>query len=52
MPKTREGGEHERGDYPPSRKGGGGLGASPENFLILSASICVFNGGLYVWDRI
>ena len=41
--KAREGGEHERGDFSPSRKGG--LGGLPrEIFLILSASMCVFNG--------
>ena len=33
MPKTREGGEHERGDYPPSRKGGGGVGGLPREFF-------------------
>ena len=31
MPKAREGGEHERGDYSRSRKGG--LGAFPEKIL-------------------
>ena len=32
MPKARDGGEHERGDYSPSRKGGLG-GPPPIKFL-------------------
>ena len=44
MPKARE------GDYSLSHKGG--LGGLPRDFFgILSASICVFNGVVCVWDR-
>ena len=42
MPKAREGGEHERGLFPLSLGGFGGL--PRENVRILSASMCVFNG--------
>ena len=43
--RRHEGGEHERGDYSPSRQGG--LGGLPREFffLIWGASMCVFNGG-------
>ena len=40
MPKSREGGEHERGIIPPLVRGV--QGGSPEK--ILGASMCVFNG--------
>ena len=41
MPKARKGGEHERGLFPRML---GGLGGLPQVFfLILSASMCVFN---------
>ena len=46
QPKARDGEEHERGDYSPSRKGGGFGGLPREFFLILSFIMCVFNGGL------
>ena len=39
MPKARKGGEDERGIIPPYR-----WGSPPNFFLILSASMFVFNG--------
>ena len=49
--RRQERGRAREGDYSPTRKGG--LGGLPrENFWILSASMCVFNGVLCVWDRI
>ena len=51
MPKAREGGEHEREINPPLVRGVCG-GLPRELFWILSASMCVFNGGLCVWDQI
>ena len=39
-PKARVGGEHERGDFPPSRKGGGGVrGISPEKIFKFKMSL-------------
>ena len=43
MPMAREGGEHERGDYSPSRQGGLGV-LLRENFWIFGTSMCVFKG--------
>ena len=41
---------HKMGSNPPLVRGFGGL--PREIFLILSASMCVFNGVLCVWDQI
>ena len=55
-PSSAEGtrwGRARDGGYSPSHKGGGGLGGLLEAFFsILSASMCVFNGVLSVWDQI
>ena len=44
MPNAREGGEHERRDYFPSRKGD--LRASPEKIFEFCAPQCAFLMGL------
>ena len=48
MPKARAGGEHEMGDYSPSRKGGLG-GAYPEKTFEFRALLCAFLMGFYTF---
>ena len=45
MPKAREGGEHERGDYSRSRKGGLG----PRENFEFRALLCAFLMGFYAF---